>query len=133
MGKCFVRHTKLLDDLDAWLVHPDHFHSSDRAITLRPKALSDLECLGSNLLSTCEACLECRLESLEKQNHGAKQAPKLQGLELFSGLFVIILGFLSFNTIDIGAGGLSTGLDWSGHINTKWLVELSSSCALTLK
>jgi len=48
-------------------------------------------------------------------------------LELRSGEGLIC------NVSLIGAGGLGTGMDMSGFIDTKWAVEYSPAAALTYK
>lgn len=40
---------------------------------------------------------------------------------------------LTSNVSLVGAGGLGTGMDMSGFVDTKWAVEYSPAAALTYK
>ncbi|KAI0318825.1 hypothetical protein OF83DRAFT_1291445 [Amylostereum chailletii] len=115
-GKCYAQHSKSIPDLQQWLCEYDHFHIEDKAKLLKIKTSCDVEALHPTELEICHDCLHQRQSDLRKQDTMLSETQPLQGLELFAG-----------------AGGLSTGFDLSGHVDTQWLVEFSPACALTLK
>jgi len=62
------------------------------------------------------------------QRHGP-----LRGLELFSGLTAFLSFCYLFEPVFEGAGGLGTGLDLSGFVETRYAVEFSPGAAGTYK
>ncbi|KAI1794705.1 S-adenosyl-L-methionine-dependent methyltransferase [Ganoderma leucocontextum] len=112
-GKPFVACPSSSWEKEHWVKANDHFYCDLIATNITPQVVKTLE------PSALDQCLQCCAQALEAQMEEellVKRCPKLRGLELFAG-----------------AGGLSTGLDLSGCIQTKWAVELSSSAAKTFQ
>jgi DNA (cytosine-5)-methyltransferase 1 len=131
-GQCFVIHETEEDDIDAWVAHDDHYYVNQCAGSLDPRSLDDLEPWSGRGFKHCVPCYE------EHQGHLARRAQQLQrygplrGLELFSGLTtVFVLLCDSFEPIFEGAGGLGTGLDLSGFVETRYAIEFSPGAAKT--
>ncbi|KAI0929230.1 hypothetical protein AcW1_006224 [Taiwanofungus camphoratus] len=112
-GKVYVIASKSLDKLDKWLQNDDHFYVHSQAKSVDVQGLSDLEALTS-IIKQCKTCFQQRHCEFEKIEHHLQCNGPLRGLELFAG-----------------AGGLSTGLELSGFVKTRWAIEFSPSAALT--
>lgn len=117
-GKAFVVHTNSMKPkaLDDWCTHDDHFHTHDQATTNRPMSSAEFSTLRTASFKKCEKCFNARVEQLKEEHKRMESHEPLRGLELFAG-----------------AGGLSTGLDQSGFVKTKWAVEMGASACLTYK
>ncbi|KAG5636823.1 hypothetical protein H0H81_006739 [Sphagnurus paluster] len=101
-GQCYVR--QLLDpkEIEDWLRQDDHFF-------VLPKVDED----GENLRH-CKRCYQKRLQKIEQDQTLLDRNGAITCLELFSG-----------------AGGLGTGMDMSGFVETKYAIEFSPSAAQT--
>jgi len=80
----------------------------------------------------CVACTEDRLKSLRVAEELMRRHEPLRGLELFSGMFIrpgITTLYVTY--CSAGAGGLGTGMDMSGFVETKYAVEFSPGAAST--
>ncbi|CAL1705539.1 unnamed protein product [Somion occarium] len=112
-GKAFVYHPDFIPSKlqDSWLQHPDHFICNLHAPSLKIKTIQDLDAID---LPKCKSCLNSHLLSQEEQTTLLSQNGTIRCLELFAG-----------------AGGLSTGLEMSGFVETKWAVEVNPSAALS--
>ncbi|KAA1469421.1 S-adenosyl-L-methionine-dependent methyltransferase [Dentipellis sp. KUC8613] len=114
-GKCFVAHEDSVDDLHEWLIH-DHFYVSHQAISTSARSHQDLSRLDPDNFHQCSICYPKHMSTLKEHSVLLKSNQPLSGLELFAG-----------------AGGLSAGLNEPGFVKTKWAVEFSPSCSLTMK
>lgn len=115
-GKAYVVHPHHLSnqELQEWLSQDDHFYVDMCSESARPYSLDDLEALPPHGFKPCKTCHQARLESLHSDQDLHLTHQPLNGLELFAG-----------------AGGLSTGFDYSGFIQTKWAVEMDANAALS--
>ncbi|KAG6862076.1 hypothetical protein C0995_007206 [Termitomyces sp. Mi166 len=109
-GMCFVRHLTDTDEIDEWVSQDDHFYVNQRVHAQTGK-LSDLD---EDILRQCDTCTTERKRKQEEQQKLLTRNGPIRCLELFSG-----------------AGGLGTGLDLSGFVETKYAVEFSPSAAAT--
>ena len=119
-GKAFVAHADDCHDLDLeikgdWLAHEDCFHVR-RCSSLATPHFADLKQLPHRSLQTCLLCRDEHIQSLLAARSTSLHCTKLRGLELFAG-----------------AGGLSAGLEQSGFVDTRWVVEWMTSAAMTYK
>ncbi|KZP21168.1 S-adenosyl-L-methionine-dependent methyltransferase [Athelia psychrophila] len=114
-GKCYVRYLVDGAAIDDWVQHSNHFYSNHFAKSIQIKKISQLQDSANNITS-CTPCVEERLRELDEARRLLQKHQPLRGLELFAG-----------------AGGLGTGFDKSGFVETRWAVEFSPSAALTYK
>ncbi|KAF8559697.1 S-adenosyl-L-methionine-dependent methyltransferase [Imleria badia] len=113
-GQCYVVHARDTDTIDEWVRHDDHYYVNQQACSLKPKSLDGLQNWPKSEFKSCKKCYEEREELLEQQSVLLQRHGRLRGLELFSG-----------------AGGLGTGFDLSGFVETRWAIEFSPSAAQT--
>lgn len=76
-------------------------------------------------------CHEERQANLARRARQLQRHGPLRGLELFSGLTTIFLLRYLFQPVLEGAGGLGTGLDLSGFVETRYAIEFSPGAAGT--
>lgn len=108
-GQCYVQHLTDPDAIEDWVQHPDNFYVNQECNgegLLVPMNKSSLKC--------CQACFDERIKKLQHAKMLKDNNEPLRGLELFSG-----------------AGGLGTGMNMSGFVETRYAVEFSPSAALT--
>ncbi|KAG9318606.1 hypothetical protein JVU11DRAFT_699 [Chiua virens] len=113
-GQCFVIHECDVDVIDEWVTHDDHYYVNQQAHSSNIKRLADLQVWPESEFKQCRKCHREREGLLEQQALLLKRHGRLRGLELFSG-----------------AGGLGTGLDLSGFVDTQWAIEFSPGAART--
>lgn len=116
-GKVYVVHAADLPsgfDLEEWVKHDDHFYTDSFSQTTELSSIKQLHPLPLKVFKTCSVCRDQHLDVLSKQAALLEEHGPLRGLELFAG-----------------AGGLSTGFDLSGFVETKWAVEFESYIAAT--
>ncbi|KAF9227783.1 S-adenosyl-L-methionine-dependent methyltransferase [Gyrodon lividus] len=114
-GICYVVHKCDAAAVDEWVEHDDHYYVNQQtSSSLNVKSLDDLEDWPKNEYRCCKKCHRGREELLERQRRLLERHGRLRGLELFSG-----------------AGGLGTGFDLSGFVETRWAIEFSPSAAQT--
>ncbi|TCD67280.1 hypothetical protein EIP91_000302 [Steccherinum ochraceum] len=116
-GKIYVVHSAALPsgfDLEEWVEHDDHFYVDSFYQTSELSGPDELLPLPLQVFKACQACHVEHLASLEEQTSLSEKHSPLRGLELFAG-----------------AGGLSTGLNLSGFVDTKWAVEFEPYIAAT--
>ncbi|RDX56375.1 S-adenosyl-L-methionine-dependent methyltransferase [Lentinus brumalis] len=112
-GKAFVACPASARAKETWVQRDDHFYCD---LSQHSSASPILEPLTSGALAQCMDCNAADLDSFMAEECLMATHGKLRGLELFAG-----------------AGGLSTGLEMSGFIETKWAVEFSPSAAKTFR
>ncbi|OJA16031.1 hypothetical protein AZE42_04288 [Rhizopogon vesiculosus] len=115
-GQCFVVHETEDDEIDAWVAYDDHYYVHECADSLDVNSLDDLEPWSGNNFKHCVSCHEERQAHLTRRAQQLQRHGPLRGLELFSG-----------------AGGLGTGLDLSGFVETRYAIEFSPGAARTYK
>ncbi|KAF7965632.1 hypothetical protein HWV62_42606 [Athelia sp. TMB] len=115
-GKCYARQLFDTSAIDEWVKHPNHFYFNRKAESWDIKTTSQLQKLGSSKIPCCETCMDEHIQNLAGAERLLQKHGPLRGLELFAG-----------------AGGLGTGFDESGFVNTRWAVEFSPSAALTYR
>ncbi|KAG2133739.1 S-adenosyl-L-methionine-dependent methyltransferase [Suillus clintonianus] len=115
-GQCFVIHETDNTAIDAWVTHDDHFYVNECADSLDIHSLDDLQPWSGNHFWHCVECHEEHQAHLTRRAQQLKRFGPLRGLELFAG-----------------AGGLGTGLDMSGFVETRYAVEFSPGAAKTYK
>ncbi|KAF9454585.1 S-adenosyl-L-methionine-dependent methyltransferase [Macrolepiota fuliginosa MF-IS2] len=108
-GRCYVRHLRSQRDINNWIEHDNHFYVNRKGDPKR-----GLFRMEESDLEYCHECLGAREDELARAKSLFGQNEPLRGLELFSG-----------------AGGLGTGMDLSGYVETKWAVEYSLAAAKT--
>ncbi|KIJ10522.1 cytosine-5--methyltransferase [Paxillus involutus ATCC 200175] len=113
-GICYVLHKRDTAIIDEWVQHDDHYYVNQQASSLNVKSIDDLDDWPKNEYRCCTKCRQEREELLERQRRLLERHGRLRGLELFSG-----------------AGGLGTGFDLSGFVETRWAIEFSPSAART--
>lgn len=133
-GKVFVTTISDVKIRNKWVAHSDHYYV-DRWVKKTTSKLEGVspEPLGDKNIDQCIQCMKARDEDVLQRRRLLDQSGPLLGLELFAGVLLY-----SFECINIssdhyctGAGGLSTGLELTGFVKTKWAVELSPSAAQT--
>ncbi|KAK0463813.1 S-adenosyl-L-methionine-dependent methyltransferase [Desarmillaria tabescens] len=111
-GLCFVKHLVNEAAIRSWIKHDDHFYLNqveDSEGGLIPLSIKSWK--------KCKhGCFDDHEQELRDTRRLRDRNSPLRGLELFSG-----------------AGGLGTGMMFSGFVETKWAVELSPSAAQTYK
>ncbi|KAF9495862.1 S-adenosyl-L-methionine-dependent methyltransferase [Pleurotus eryngii] len=107
-GTCFVQYITDRDEIEKWVKHDDHFYfsSDSNGQTLLP--------VPPNSSHSCMVCVNDRMDEISKAGLVRLRNQALCGLELFAG-----------------AGGLGTGMDMSGWVETKYAVEFSPAAAST--
>ena len=124
-GLCYVQHLVDLDAIEDWVQHADSFYVNqkcDEEGLLIPLAKNSLKC--------CRACSEGRIEKLRVAQMLKDNNEPLRGLELFSGACIAPY-IMPLQLQRLGAGGLGTGMNMSGFVETRYAVEFSPSAALT--
>ncbi|KAI0723866.1 S-adenosyl-L-methionine-dependent methyltransferase [Cerioporus squamosus] len=112
-GKAFVASLASARAKEDWVQRDDHFYCD----LFQPSSVyPSLEPLASDALPQCTTCNAAELDSHMAEESLMATHHRLRGLELFAG-----------------AGGLSTGLEMSGFVKTKWAVEFSPSAARTFQ
>ncbi|KAI0748472.1 S-adenosyl-L-methionine-dependent methyltransferase [Daedaleopsis nitida] len=116
-GKAYVSCPSSAKGKEAWVERDDHFYCDlkSHCSNLSSVSLEELMPITS-ALPQCQECHAADLRAFSEDQKLLSLFPKLRGLELFAG-----------------AGGLSTGLEKSGFIETKWAVEFSPSAAKTFQ
>ena len=118
-GKAYVVHPDALPTgfkLEDWLEHVDHYYTDLFCDSSEPESLEELLPLSLIIFKTCTECMEEQCASIEEQTSLLESHGPLRGLELFAG-----------------AGGLSTGIDSTGFVQTKWAVEYIPTIAHTYR
>ncbi|OSD08481.1 S-adenosyl-L-methionine-dependent methyltransferase [Trametes coccinea BRFM310] len=116
-GKAFVASPLSPQEKEAFILEDDRFYCDLWAESLWPSSIDDLEVLPAKLsIVQCNLCMSAATEATLEREHLLKVFGPLRGLELFAG-----------------AGGLSTGMEMSGLIQTKWAVEFSPAAARTFR
>ncbi|KAG1743398.1 S-adenosyl-L-methionine-dependent methyltransferase [Suillus lakei] len=115
-GQCFVIHETDDTVIDAWVAHDDHYYVNQCADSLDVRALDDLNPWSGSIFRHCVQCHEEHKVNLARRAQQLQRFGPLRGLELFAG-----------------AGGLGTGLDMSGFVETRYAVEFSPGAARTYK
>ncbi|KAF5357987.1 hypothetical protein D9756_001474 [Leucocoprinus leucothites] len=110
-GRCYVRYLRKHREIEEWIRHNDHFYLNQKG-DLKHGLFS----IDEEDLDYCGLCLEARNDDISRAQELFEQNGPLRGLELFSG-----------------AGGLGTGMDLSGFVETKWAIEYSLAAAQTYK
>ncbi|KAF8077759.1 C5-DNA-methyltransferase [Lyophyllum atratum] len=108
-GVCYVRLLTDAEEIDKWVRHDDHFYVNQEEVRDDDK-LHDMK----GTLERCDACHRARVAKLKRDKRLLSKNNPITCLELFSG-----------------AGGLGTGMDMSGFVETKYAVEFSPSAAAT--
>ncbi|KAG7092771.1 hypothetical protein E1B28_009094 [Marasmius oreades] len=108
-GKCFVRHLSKPKSIEKWIQSDDHWFFNEEQ-----NADGRIVPISAERIQVCEYCLVSREEDIDQFKETLKRRGKLRGLELFSG-----------------GGGLGTGMNFSGIVDTQWAVEFSPSSART--
>ncbi|KAG2037322.1 S-adenosyl-L-methionine-dependent methyltransferase [Suillus americanus] len=115
-GQCFVIYETDDTAIDAWVAHDDHYYVNECADSLGVRTLDDLNPWSRNEFWHCVQCHEEHKANLARRAQQLQRFGPLRGLELFAG-----------------AGGLGTGLDMSGFVETRYAVEFSPGAARTYK
>lgn len=118
-GKAYVTHPSHLPDsldLQDWVKLDDHFYVDLFTDSSDPESLDELSSLPPRVFKTCTECTKEHQACLEEDMSLLKKHGPLRGLELFAG-----------------AGGLSTGFNSTGFVQTKWAVEYIPIIASTYK
>ncbi|EMD38163.1 hypothetical protein CERSUDRAFT_122915 [Gelatoporia subvermispora B] len=113
-GKVYVKPCRTKSELDEWLQADDHYYVDLWAQSPRVTSLKALMNLDYTCTRSCPQCLHAHDSERAEAKRFLNQRGPLRALDLFSG-----------------AGGLSTGLNCSDSVNTKWAVEFSPSAALS--
>ncbi|EEB91983.1 hypothetical protein MPER_09571, partial [Moniliophthora perniciosa FA553] len=90
--------------------HDDHWYLNEEG------GDRDLVRIRRKAFQVCHDCLSGHQKELEELKNNLMGQGKLRGLELFSG-----------------AGGLGTGMNSSGYVDTKWAVEISPAAAMSYR
>ncbi|KAG0701495.1 hypothetical protein DFH29DRAFT_1000139 [Suillus ampliporus] len=132
-GQCFVIHETDDVRIDTWVAHDDHYYVHECADSLDVHSLDDLEPWPANKFQHCVQCHEEHQANIARRAQQLQRYGPLRGLELFSGLVIFLLLCDRFEHVLEGAGGLGTGLDMSGFVDTRYAVEFSPGAAKTYK
>lgn len=132
-GQCYIVHARDTDTIDEWVKHDDHYYVNQQTCSLKPKSLDDLQNWPKNEFKSCKKCHEEREDLLERQSILLQRHGRLRGLELFSGKAIYTHVLLSYRRWSAGAGGLGTGFDLSGFVETRWAIEFSPGAARTYR
>lgn len=131
-GKCFVAHLLVPAEIDQWVKTDDHYFVNQWAESTSIKSTDDLQELGVSELRLCQPCHKTRVEQLSYAERLLEKNGPLRGLELYSGMYLCrLFRTLILTSTFTGAGGLGSGFDMSGFVDTRWAVEFSPSAALT--
>lgn len=126
-GLCYVQHLTDPDAIEDWVQHADNFYVNQECN--RDGLLVPME---KRFLKACRACSDERITKLQHRQVLKNNNQPLRGLELFSGVFITSHTVLLLVQIfALGAGGLGTGMNMSGFVETRYAVEFSPSAALT--
>ncbi|KAK7034044.1 hypothetical protein VNI00_012475 [Paramarasmius palmivorus] len=106
-GKCYARHLVNQATIADWIKNDDHWYLNEKE-----NEDGDLVHLKSKHFKVCDHCLSERESELREFKDNLKGNGRLRGLELFSG-----------------AGGLGTGMNLSGFVDTRWAAEFSPAAA----
>ncbi|KAF8891199.1 hypothetical protein BD779DRAFT_1513769 [Infundibulicybe gibba] len=112
-GKCYVRYLNDPQEIGEWVEHDDHFYVNEK-VEHDDSNSPRLKPLQRSVFKTCASCEAEHAGDLVRTNDSRNRHGPLRGLELFSG-----------------AGGLGSGMDLSGVVETKYAVEFSPSAAST--
>ncbi|KAI9065405.1 S-adenosyl-L-methionine-dependent methyltransferase [Trametes sanguinea] len=116
-GKAYVASPLSAYEKEAFILEDDRFYCDLWAESLRPSSMDDLEVLpAEQLIKQCDLCMGAASEATLERDRLLEVFGPLRGLELFAG-----------------AGGLSTGMEMSGLIQTRWAVEFSPAAARTFR
>lgn len=99
-----------------WQEHPDHYVVKDQSQEAIPTFFAQITPLSIKAFSICKPCIDAHLSKQKDELALLSKSGPLRCLELFAG-----------------AGGLSTGMEKSGFVSTKWAVEIDSSAALSFQ
>ncbi|OCH93875.1 S-adenosyl-L-methionine-dependent methyltransferase [Obba rivulosa] len=113
-GKAYIKACRTSQELDEWLQDDDHYYVDLWAQSLQVTSLKGFMELDRSSTRSCARCLQAHIFKQDELSQFTKQRGPLRALDLFSG-----------------AGGLSTGLNMSKSVDTKWAVEFSPSAALS--
>ena len=116
-GKCNVLHVENITDLDNFKNQDDTFWVAEKVLTSddHPGFLKMKAAKAHKIRSSIETALEfSKLES--SKNNFLANGEKIKALELFGGV-----------------SGMAFGLDLSGTVETKWMVEAAPAAAQTAK
>ncbi|KAI0333620.1 S-adenosyl-L-methionine-dependent methyltransferase [Cubamyces sp. BRFM 1775] len=114
-GKAFVASPSSPWEKEVFILADDHFYCDLDSQSTRVASPDDLRPLSPGL-GQCDICLSAVMQQKAEKDRLLRSFGPLRCLELFAG-----------------AGGLSTGLEMSGHIQTKWAVEFSPGAAKTFR
>jgi hypothetical protein len=116
-GKCDVLHVDNITDLDNFKNREDTFWVAEKVLTLddHPSFHKTKAAKSHKIRSSIETALEFSKFETSKNNFLANGG-KIKALELFAGV-----------------GGMALGLDLSGVVETKWMVEAAPAAAQTAK
>ncbi|PPR01483.1 hypothetical protein CVT26_015106 [Gymnopilus dilepis] len=107
-GLCHVLHSTDEAKIKAWIQEDDHFYLSEAG------SKEHLYPIKQKDLAVCISCRQADSEAIQHARRFQQTNSKLVGMELFSG-----------------AGGLGTGMQMSGFVETKYAVEFSPAAAKT--
>lgn len=127
-GVCHVKQLSKSEDIESWVQHDDHFYLNQQ----QDDGDSPLVRLQTKL-QRCKICDEKRVEKMESEKALKKRNKPLRVLELFSGMLISSNLFTMLTSLPLGAGGLGTGLDMSGYVETKYAVEYYPAAAITFR
>ncbi|KAF9473771.1 S-adenosyl-L-methionine-dependent methyltransferase [Pholiota conissans] len=107
-GICYVQHFVHVQKVEKWTSDNDHYYLCQTG------DINHLDFMQQKDFSFCELCYSKDHQRRKNAEKFSQSNSKLIGLELFSG-----------------AGGLGTGMNLSGFVETKYAVEISPSAAKT--
>ncbi|KAL4067750.1 hypothetical protein V8B97DRAFT_1915370 [Scleroderma yunnanense] len=113
-GICYVIHSYDTESIDEWVKQDDHYFVNQAAPLLDVHSLDELHDWPEDQFQYCKQCRQDHDHALKYHSQLLQRHGWLHGMELFSG-----------------AGGLGTGLDLSGFVETRWAIEFSPSAAQT--
>ncbi|KAI0636601.1 S-adenosyl-L-methionine-dependent methyltransferase [Trametes polyzona] len=115
-GKAFITCSASPLQVESFTALPDHFYCDLQSESLKPEGVQNLKELNPRRLPECGICSFSMAETILSKECLLDVYGPLRGLELFAG-----------------AGGLSTGLEMSGAVQTRWAVEFSPCAAKTFQ